>query len=84
MLENKKYNLKSKWEHTHITSLTLKAKLIKDIVERELECSSHAGLETQILESADVGSVLACAGLLSSGQAGVGAVLQASTYCNIY
>ena len=78
LLENNTYNPKSKWEQTHVTSLALKTKLIKDIVERERQCSSHAGLETQTLESADLGSVHDCAWFLSSGQAGVGAVLQAS------
>ena len=78
LLENSTYNLKSKWEQTHVNSLALKTKLTKDIVERDRECSSHADLEVQTLETADLGSVLACAWLSSSGRTGLEAVLQAS------
>ena len=81
MLENNTYNLKCKWEQTHVTSLALKTKLIKDIVEREWEWTSHADLETQNLETAGLGNVHALRmALVSSEQAGVGAVLQASSF----
>ena len=79
MLEKNTYNLKSKWEQTHVNSLALQTKLTEEIVERDRECSSHVDREIQTLETADLGSVLACAWLLSSGQAGVAAVLQASS-----